>query len=127
MKTFIRNAAGKALTDSPALNPLSRQVIVPVARPSLPSAINVPGPGPPEPAKNGGTPDVKPTPPVPSDSEDHADASSSGEHEGEGEGEEDYIAAAPSSSGGDPYANLGNAFGGYTADEPKPHTDDLLF
>ncbi|KIP09109.1 hypothetical protein PHLGIDRAFT_29224 [Phlebiopsis gigantea 11061_1 CR5-6] len=129
-ETFIRNAAGKALADSPALNPLSRQVLVSVARPSLPSAVNVPGPGPPEPTRDGATAiDSKPTPPIPADGEGDADASSSGDHSGDADGEEDHITAATSvvAPGGDPYANLGNAFGTYAADEPKPHTNDLLF
>lgn len=101
---------------------------MPIARPSLPSAISVPGPAPPEPSKDGGTPaDVKPTPPIPADQEsDLVEASSSGDHDEEGDGEEDYITAS-AGPGADPYASLGNAFGGYNADEPKPHTDDLLF
>ena len=133
-QTFIRNAAGKALVDSPALNPLSRQVLVPVARPSLPSAISVPGPAPPEPSRAPPA-EGKPTPPIPADADGDVDASSSGDHSADGEGEEDHIAAvasvpapsAPAPAGGDPYANLGSAFGAYAADEPKPHTNDLLF
>ena len=35
-QTFIRNAAGRALTDSPALNPNSRAVLVHLPRPQLP-------------------------------------------------------------------------------------------
>ena len=126
-QTFIRNAAGKALVDSPALNPLSRQVLVPVARAALPSAINVPGPGPPEPRREGA--ESKPTPPIPAeaDADGEVDASSAGEHSGPGDDEEDHIAAAHAPAGADPYASLGSAFGGYTADEPKPHTDNLLF
>ncbi|KAG9318444.1 Adaptor protein complex beta subunit [Chiua virens] len=49
-ETFIRNAAGRALVDSSALNPNSRAVLVPLARPQLPTAIiTVAGPGPIEP------------------------------------------------------------------------------
>ena len=139
-QTFIRGAAGRALTDSPALNTLSRQVLVPVARPLLPAAVTVSGPGPKEPARNGSVSSpqsgTKPTPPIPAGDEDLLDASSSGEHnddgdgdgdgEGEGEGEEDSI-AAHAAQGSDPYANLDSAFGAYAADQPKPQTNDLLF
>ncbi|GJE87205.1 adaptor protein complex beta subunit [Phanerochaete sordida] len=133
-ETFIRGAAGKALVDSAALNPLSRQVLVPVARPQLPAAIRVAGPGPTELRRDG----AKPTPAIPAgegeepDAGDAASADHEGEGEdgeGEGEGEEDSIAghrtaAEPMS---DPYANLEGAFGAYAADQPKPQTDNLLF
>ncbi|THG97805.1 hypothetical protein EW026_g4261 [Hermanssonia centrifuga] len=128
-ETFIRNAGGKALADSPALNPLSRQVLVPIARSNLPTAVQIPGPGPPEPPKD--APEalgVKPILPIHGGSgsdSDLIDASSSGDHNGDEDNDEDYIASP--SGAGDPYANLGGAFGGYTTDEPKPHTDDLLF
>lgn len=135
-ETFIRGAAGKALVDSPALNPLSRQVLVPIARPQLPAAVSVPGPGPLEPSQkaDGVTSPAsvtKPTPPIPAGEEpDLVDAASSGEHDdGEGEGEEDSIAAHPAAAVpvSDPYANLDSAFGAYAADQPKPQTDNLLF
>lgn len=129
-ETFIRGAAGRALADSPALNPLSRQVLVPVQR-SGPSAgpLVVPGPGPIEP----GTGPVassplplntsKPSPPLPPDS------ATGGLLEGEGSGGEDDededagfakrrsgVGASPMPT--DPYASLDTAFGNRTQDEP---------
>ncbi|EJF65789.1 Adaptor protein complex beta subunit [Dichomitus squalens] len=136
-ETFIRNATGRALADSPALNPLSRQVLVPASRPNLPlPAIVVPGPGPqeisqsngtngslvatgdpPEPTRNGSTGDV-------------ARRRSQESPSNEGDGDDDDDDEAPVSSrpaGGDPYAGLDSAFGGsYVADEPRPQNQDLL-
>lgn len=135
-QTFIRNAAGKALTDSPALNPLSRQVLVPLSRPNIPPAIHVPGPGPPPPREASVSPvppTAKPAPPAPpqtgdligaSSSADTLDGEGENEHESGEHGDEDSL-ASPSGSA-DPYANLDNAFGSYLADEPKPQADDHL-
>ncbi|CAL1704845.1 unnamed protein product [Somion occarium] len=135
-ETFIRNAAGKALTDSPALNPLSRQVLVPLSRPNIPPAIHVPGPGPPPPREASVSPvppTAKPAPPAPpqtgdligaSSSADTLDGEGENEHESGEHGDEDSL-ASPSGSA-DPYANLDNAFGSYLADEPKPQADDHL-
>lgn len=129
MQTFIRNAAGKALVDSPALNPASRQVLVPLARAAPPVAVRVPGPGPMEPSRDRSVDSAsKPIPPAPtgSDSLDLVEASSSADHGDDGgDGEEEYITAR--GVDGDPYANLDNAFGGYSGDDPKPHTDNGLF
>ncbi|GBE82313.1 Adaptor protein complex beta subunit [Sparassis latifolia] len=134
-ETFIRNAAGKALTDSPALNTLSRQVLVPVARNNLPpTAIRIPGPGPPEPPKPSAEPvrtngSLMPVPTASSSNTDLIDVSASQEGgeegDGEGEGEEEEYAAAPMGTV-DPYANLDNAFEGYLADEPRPQTNNML-
>ena len=140
-QTFIRNAAGKALTDSPALNAASRQVLVPLSRPVVPSAVRVAGPGPSEPPR-----EDKPVPPAPTGGSDSGlvDASADGHYAdgdgdagdgGDADGTEEYGAgpgaarpAAPlAASVGDPYANLDSAFGGYSLDEPKPHTNNLLF
>ena len=114
------------MTDSPALKPLSRQVIVPLARPILPTTVQISGPGPIEPTKEVAASDSKPTLPAPGDADNLIDAGSNGDH-ADGEGEDDYLTSHAGSS--DPYANLDGAFGtgGYTADAPKPHTDDLLF
>lgn len=140
-ETFIRNAAGKALVDSPALNPHSRVALVPLPHAQLPpTEINVPGPGPSEPTPESQIssmvdvdPATKPAPPVPTFSEaskDTADSTSS-DHDDE---DEDRV---PSAS--DPYSNLDGAFGNYLQDEPRPMAagnqranrhvdlDDLLF
>ncbi|KAJ7685141.1 adaptin N terminal region-domain-containing protein [Mycena polygramma] len=138
-ETFIRNATGKALKDSPALNAHSRAVLVPVARTQLPSTmVSVPGPGPSEPQERKDTPppalpDVpvpsKPTPPIPPEASHSADNTS-----------EDEVEADPDDeprgrADGDPYSNLDGAFGNYLADEPRPmgaggrqgDDEDLLF
>lgn len=133
-QTFIRNAAAKALVDSPALNSLSRQVLVPLSR-AMPSAtINIPGPGPPEPRDSS----VSPLPPAknsdalpagPGSSTELIDPTSSGDgetHDTHDNGDDDEEAASPPPVAGDPYANLDNAFGGYLADEPRPQTDNQL-
>ncbi|KAH9854157.1 Adaptor protein complex beta subunit [Lenzites betulinus] len=139
-ETFIRNATGKALTDSPALNPLSRQVLVPVSRSNLPpTTINIPGPGPPEPSQS--TPIVAATAATPTADLLLADApapaqngssvdlmatqsSQESKESKEDIGEDDEM--VPRGAGADPYANLDNAFGGYLADEPRPQNQDLL-
>ncbi|KAI0093614.1 Adaptor protein complex beta subunit [Irpex rosettiformis] len=143
-ETFIRGAAGRALTDSPALNPLSRQVLVPLARPSLPQAVQVAGPGPVEPVHRADTlipsgPD-KPTPTVPQDLIDDVDAEGedSGDAGGIGHGysaggdeeDEEEHASKPLSS--DPYAGLDSAFGGSGASNGGKKgkggkEEDLLF
>ncbi|KAF8228210.1 Adaptor protein complex beta subunit [Tricholoma matsutake] len=136
-ETFIRNAAGKALIDSPALNAHSRAVLVPLPRPQLPPiSINVPGPGPiepqtaePEPMPPISTiaPEAKPSPPIPSVSND-VDATQS-----ESDDAEDEPVGAT-----DPYSNLDGAFSNYLADQPRPmasvnhrtregEEEDLLF
>jgi AP-2 complex subunit beta-1 len=122
-QTFIRGAAGKALIDSPALNPHSRQVIVPVQR-DLPISgpVVVAGPGPVEPGTAPAPSPLptmntsKPAPPLPGDS-----AGAGGSLEGEASaGEEDEDEDASFATGkptvtrqvstADPYANLGAAF-----------------
>lgn len=145
-QTFIRGAAGKALTDSPALNPLSRQVLVPVARTHLlpPTTIRVPGPVDPRVAN---PPPVAPPPRqngaslpaalAPSASQASTASATQdllgGEEDGEaGEHDQEDLerAEAVVPAANDPYAALDSAFGGYLADAPRPqqHTaDDLLF
>ncbi|KAH7916044.1 adaptin N terminal region-domain-containing protein [Hygrophoropsis aurantiaca] len=144
-ETFIRNAAGRALVDSPALNANSRAVLVPLTRPQLPSAVvNVPGPGPTEPVR----PSSPSIPVAQSAGEgrgilDVGDATAesgagrdSGEGYGDGDGDDDGDDDGPTNGSRDPYANLGGAFGAYSADQPKPmenrtghggDLDDLLF
>ncbi|KIK59874.1 hypothetical protein GYMLUDRAFT_74326 [Collybiopsis luxurians FD-317 M1] len=141
-ETFIRNAAGKALKDSPALNQHSRAVLVPLARSQLPSTspIVVAGPGPVEPTTQAAP--VAPAPPSKSDSPAESTVSAPSQlalgnsagtsndlHE---EGEDESPAGQPNAL--DPYSNLDNAFGSYLADEPRPiaggrhgDEDDLLF
>ncbi|KAI0306363.1 Adaptor protein complex beta subunit [Multifurca ochricompacta] len=137
-ETFIRGAAGKALVDSPALNPMSRQVLVPIQREAPPSGpIVVPGPGPIEPgAASIPSPlpmnTSKPAPPLPPES-----VGTGGLLEGEGsagdedEDEDEDPAAARLASASDPYASMDAAFGEYTADAPQPSTvtqgAELLF
>ncbi|KAF8797984.1 Adaptor protein complex beta subunit [Phlegmacium glaucopus] len=134
-ETFIRNATGKALADSPALNAHSRAVLIPLTPVQLPPvSISVPGPGPNEShsvqselvaTDNHEPPEA--IPPKESQEEDGEDAGS----------DQDESNAEPKSKQ-DPYSNLGGAFGNYLADEPQPiaasnragrhnDLDDLLF
>ncbi|TRM58635.1 adaptin N terminal region-domain-containing protein [Schizophyllum amplum] len=140
-ETFIRNATGKQLVDSPALNPHSRAVLIPVMRKVLPSTVvSVSGPGPVEPGtqpqeevREGTLLDPseppahanKPAPPTPRPSMD--DTVVDDDSTGEDDAEEGPAAAVTVD---DPYSNLDSAFGGYMADQPKPGrgqaVDDLL-
>ncbi|KAI0709116.1 Adaptor protein complex beta subunit [Earliella scabrosa] len=128
-ETFIRNATGKALADSPALNQLSRQVLVPINRPHLPpAAVVVPGPGPPEPAQPGAaTGNLVQTDGEPAQNGSSGDLldtpASRNAPSNEGD-DDDGLPSAPASA--DPYAGLDSAFGGYMADEPRPQNKDLL-
>ncbi|KAG6878721.1 hypothetical protein C0993_011536 [Termitomyces sp. T159_Od127] len=139
-ETFIRNATGKALIDSPALNPSSRAALVPLPRPQLPPAtINVPGPGPTEPQTrniaNNTDPDSKPAPPIPFSTAIPNTTHPDSGHEGDDDDEDD----GPPSAAADPYSNLDGAFGNYLQEVPRPirtgiqqtnrhaDLDDLLF
>ncbi|KAG1905708.1 adaptin N terminal region-domain-containing protein [Suillus fuscotomentosus] len=142
-ETFIRNAAGRALIDSPALNANSRAVLVSLARPQLPPmAISVSGPGPVEPTRPSQPSEATNSVPLPtimessrSDERDLLDVEGddgAGGDSGEGypEGDDD----GPVTKAADPYASLGGAFGGYVTDVPQPvaggsrggDLDDLL-
>ncbi|KAG2106824.1 adaptin N terminal region-domain-containing protein [Suillus discolor] len=142
-ETFIRNAAGRALIDSPALNANSRAVLVSLARPQLPPiAISVSGPGPVEPTRPPQPSEAANNVPLPtimessrSDERDLLDVEGddgAGGDSGEGylEGDDD----GPVTKAADPYASLGGAFGGYVTDVPQPvaggsrggDLDDLL-
>ncbi|EPQ58163.1 Adaptor protein complex beta subunit [Gloeophyllum trabeum ATCC 11539] len=133
-ETFIRNAAGRALTDTPALNANSRAVLVPLTRNQLPPTVSIPGPGPNEPRARKAEPPLpaKPAPPLPTNGADDADAG--GE---DGENDEEGIlsppVAAQGDSAADPYAGLDQLGGlggsGYSADNPRPkgEEEDLLF
>lgn len=146
-ETFIRNAAPRALADTPALNPHSRAVLVHLPRMQLPPQMaNIPGPveshrdteppgavaqsesGPlpliPDEGKgesNGGS---NPLPPLPPRKTDAAD---------EGSDDESKSPGQDKPPNDDPYSNLGSAFGNYLSDQPQPmdhrgkHDDDLLF
>lgn len=134
-QTFIRNAAGKALADSPALNSLSRQVLVPASRPNLPrAAVVVSGPGPQEPSQSNGTngsliaTDDSPRPTKNGSTGELVARSASQEspsnEDDDGDDDEGPVAPRPAA---DPYAGLDSAFGGgYVADEPRPQNQDLL-
>lgn len=135
-QTFIRNAPGRALRDSPALNAHSRAVLVPLARAEAPRAIVVPGPGPTESHSSEPAPLVKneeAPPSIPSPLVLPSAEAARRDDRGGGDGEEDE----PKSPGPakDPYSNLDGAFGNYLqADDPKPinrgrnaDDDDLLF
>ncbi|KAJ7156019.1 adaptin N terminal region-domain-containing protein [Mycena crocata] len=143
-KTFIRNATGKALRDSPALNAHSRAVLVPLTRTQLPStAVNVPGPGPSESHARAATPPPplpdapvppKPTPPIPPAGDNLSGENGEEAYDEDGEADaDDEPRGRPTND--DPYSNLDSAFGGYQADEPRPMNaggrqgddDDLLF
>ncbi|KAG1831824.1 adaptin N terminal region-domain-containing protein [Suillus variegatus] len=142
-ETFIRNAAGRALIDSPALNANSRAVLLSLARPLLPPmAISVSGPGPVEPTRPPQPSEAANNVPLPtimessrSDERDLLDVEGddgAGGDSGEGypEGDDD----GPVTKAADPYASLGGAFGGYVTDLPQPvaggsrggDLDDLL-
>ncbi|KAG2368503.1 Adaptor protein complex beta subunit [Suillus spraguei] len=142
-ETFIRNAAGRALVDSPALNANSRAVLVTLARPQLPPMIiNVSGPGPVEPTRPSQPSETANNIPLPtivessrSDERDLLDVDGddgAGGDSGEGYPEGDD---GPVTKVTDPYASLGGAFGGYVTDVPQPvvggsrggDLDDLLF
>lgn len=128
--------------DSPALNVNSRAVLVPLARPQLPTtAVVVAGPGPIEPHNRDQLTDASPDAPksepnAPSQSinllgddnsamaEGHnstfgglRDEDAEAEAGVDGDGDDDDIDTNPVA---DPYANLDGAFGGYLADQPQP-------
>ncbi|KAF9030755.1 adaptin N terminal region-domain-containing protein [Panaeolus papilionaceus] len=127
-ETFIRNATGKALVDSPALNPHSRAVLIPLAAVRLPhSVISVPGPGPVESHATAATDnlvsvDKEPPPPPPSSGkptqvETTGNTGDAGSEDGDGD---DDAPPAIKSNSNDPYSNLDSAFGNYLADAPRP-------
>ncbi|KAJ2930827.1 hypothetical protein H1R20_g6274, partial [Candolleomyces eurysporus] len=147
-ETFIRNAAGRALTDSPALNPNSRAVLVHLPRLQLPDRqIHVPGRGPVEPREPSQTdttsraaslplipedvPEVVP-PPLPVRPPQNNGNNQNGDEDADNSDQEE----TSRTRNDDPYSNLDGAFGSYLADEPRPmgasahqgrHNDDLLF
>jgi len=113
-ETFIRNAVGKVLPDSPALNPHSRAVLISMPRPSLPSEpVVVRGPGPIEleAVNDGESTSSPPVPPKASEAveEDSTDIMSPVDSQYE----TNYDSQ-------DPYANLGGAFSNYLVDAPQP-------
>ncbi|KIY69969.1 Adaptor protein complex beta subunit [Cylindrobasidium torrendii FP15055 ss-10] len=146
-ETFIRNAAGKALRDSPALNAHSRAVLVPLQRSYLPGSapIAVAGPGPREPQAEDDTAG-RPEPPSKNASEDNGavliDESDKDSQDGiieddHDDDDDDHVPVKPNhrAQPNDPYSNLDGAFGNYMADAPKPmgagnggknELDDLL-
>jgi AP-2 complex subunit beta-1 len=146
VQTFIRNAAGKALTDSPALNAHSRAVLVPLTHSDLsPTVITVPGPGPAELPKNSTTDPSRSAnvlPPKPISTETPSDVLSSEDaslpatldNADDADADQDEEEDDDPSKEADPYSNLDGAFGNYLADEPRPmqrgqngEEDDLLF
>ncbi|KIL69710.1 hypothetical protein M378DRAFT_156936 [Amanita muscaria Koide BX008] len=114
-ETFIRNAVGKTLPDSPALNSHSRAVLISMPRPSLPSeTVVVRGPGPiePEAVNDGESNSSPPVPPKASEAEEEEDST-------------DIMSPVDSQyqtnyGSQDPYANLGGAFSNYLVDAPQP-------
>jgi AP-2 complex subunit beta-1 len=141
-QTFIRNAAGKALVDSPALNAHSRAVLIPLARNTpAPANVSIPGPGPSEthtrksppiPA-DAGMNTSKPPPPIPTESNSGSnDLLDMNESTTSADDDDDDDAVTHEAD--DPYSNMDGAFGSYLADEPQPmgksqrgDLDDLLF
>ncbi|KAK7054933.1 hypothetical protein VNI00_003396 [Paramarasmius palmivorus] len=128
-ETFIRGAAGRALRDSPALNPHSRTVMVPLVRPQVPmQGVHIPGPGPVESHKR--SPSSGTAPPLPSKSDIAPQTSPPAQPTAAGNGslvdadDDDEDAAPVKSKSSDPYSNLGSAFGNYLADAPQPMTAD---
>lgn len=136
-KTFIRNATGKALTDSPALNAHSRAVLIPLTPTQLPlTTVNVPGPGPNEShsAQSGFLTTDHPDLPEAVPSKE----SRPNQEEDEDAGSDQDEGNVKPNGKQDPYSNLDGAFGNYLADEPQPiaasnragrhgDLDDLLF
>ncbi|KIJ44112.1 hypothetical protein M422DRAFT_779601 [Sphaerobolus stellatus SS14] len=112
-ETFIRNARGKVLTDSPALNPNSRRVLITLphqgAEAVPPSTANLAPPkvNRPEPESESSSS----TPPA----VEAVEASESGHSDD---------TPLERSGSNDPYGNLDGAFGTYAADEPRPVKDD---
>jgi len=136
-ETFIRGAAGKALVDSPALNPTSRQLLVPIQREvPAPGPIVVPGPGPIEPGSAPAPSPLqenttsKPAPPLPSESAAEGGLLERDGSAGEEDEDEDEDASLAKDKGApvrqmtttDPYANLNAAFGEYSVGVPRPGT-----
>ncbi|TFK29899.1 adaptor protein complex AP-1 [Coprinopsis marcescibilis] len=142
-ETFIRNAAARALTDTPALNPHSRAVLIHLPRLQLPGgppqAIrvlgapteshrddpNVPPASVPVPLIQDGEESVPP--PIPERKVSRKDDVDEDQSD-----EEDKPVQNTRSK--DPYSNLDSAFGNYLVDQPKPmdhrgrhNDDDLLF
>ncbi|GJJ12167.1 hypothetical protein Clacol_006408 [Clathrus columnatus] len=103
-ETFIRNAKGKALVDSPALNSNSRRVLLSLAQEvSTVTSTNLPAPAINHPKQqaealeNAQNPEPSDETQEPEDTEEN---NANGEH--------------------DPYANLDGAFSRYIPDEPRP-------
>ena len=135
-QTFIRGAAGRALVDTPALNPLSRQLLVPVQREG-PSAgpLVVTGPGPIEPGSAPAPSPIsapmntsKPAPPLPPDSGTGSLLEGDGGSGAEEDEDEDAGFASRRSGGdaylvpaSDPYASLDAAF----ANDTSQHDFDV--
>lgn len=141
LQTFIRGAAGKALTDSPALNAHSRQVLVSLAREPPPSMdkVRVAGPGPVEPGIAAAA--DKPAPPLPTSAEHDADLLGEDEDDtGAGAGndsdaEEERAgdkARPAASTVEDPYSNLdalgsfGGSGTGRARQQPLEHEELLI-
>jgi len=148
-ETFIRNAAGRALTDTPALNAHSRAVLVQLPRPQLPQPVAI-AQGPTESHREPKAPDVPPPalssaplPLIPTDEVPDtttADAppplparNPTTDEDEEANHSEEEANATQKQRNDDPYSNLDNAFGAYLVDQPQPITnrgkpeDDLLF
>lgn len=122
--------------DSPALNPHSRMVLIPLA-PSAqtpPSTINVPGPGPIESHSSNLIDESPPPPPPASEKKSPNPQAAESKTEESTEGDAGSDQEAETTGADDPYANLDGAFGNYLADEPRPlgatarnDLNDLLF
>jgi hypothetical protein len=136
-ETFIRNATGKALADSPALNAHSRAVLIPLTQTQLPhTTVIVPGPGPTESHSAQSGFSTKDNPDLPEAVPSKEPRLNQEEDEDPGS-DQDEGNVKPSGKQ-DPYSNLDGAFGNYLADEPQPiaasnragrhgDLDDLLF
>jgi hypothetical protein len=144
VQTFIRNATGKALVDTPALNAHSRAARIPLSRNAVePTSINVPGPGPVETHTRKPSPPpipanintFKPPPPIPTESSPSSESKDLLDVNEATSPDVDDDDAVPSMAN-DPYSNIDGAFRNYMADEPQPMAagkgsrgdlDDLLF
>ncbi|KAF8590560.1 Adaptor protein complex beta subunit [Ramaria rubella] len=131
-ETFIRNAKGKALTDSPALNSNSRRVLVSLTQdmPVVPAAT------PPPPKINYPEPDLLiPSLPTQDNTATNPPATSNLANMSQSSLNAEDSPTDHEPGNTDPYSNLDGAFGNYIADEPRPMQeahqsgldDDILF
>lgn len=128
------------MADSPALNALSRAVLIPLTPVQPPpTVINVPGPGPNESHSAQSELLATDSPELPEAVSSKESRRNQEEDEDTGSDQDGHDESNMAPNGKqDPYSNLDGAFGNYLADEPQPlaannragrhnDLDDLLF